>query len=59
MKSANTDKVEGTIHVVKGKAKELAGKLSDDPVLEAEGSVEKIAGKLQKKRGQVMKMLGK
>jgi uncharacterized protein YjbJ (UPF0337 family) len=59
MKSSNRDKVEGTFHKVKGKVKEVAGKLSDNPKLEAEGSGEKIAGKVQEKIGQVKKVLGK
>ena len=59
MKSSNRDKAEGTFHKVKGKVKEIAGKLSDNPKLEAEGSGEQIAGKVQKKIGQVKKVLGK
>jgi len=43
---------------VKGKVKEVAGKVSDDPNLEAEGTGEKIAGKVQEKVGQVKKVLG-
>ena len=59
MKSSIRDKAEGTFHEVKGKAKEVAGKLSDNPKLRAEGTVEKIAGKVQEKIGQVKKVLGK
>jgi len=44
---------------VKGKIKEVAGSLSDNPELEAEGTDEKIAGKIQEKIGQVEKVLGK
>jgi len=44
---------------VKGKVKEMAGELSDDPNLEAEGTNEKIAGKVQEKLGQVKKVVGK
>ena len=44
---------------MKGKVKEVAGKLSDDPNLEAEGTGEKIAGKVQEKVGQVKKVFGK
>ena len=58
MKSSNQDKAEGTFHEVKGKVKEVAGKLSDDPNLEAEGIGEKIAGKVQEKVGDVKKILG-
>ena len=44
---------------MKGKIKEVAGKLSENPELEDEGKVEKIAGKVQKKVGQVEKVLEK
>jgi len=37
----------------------MAGKLSDNPKLEAKGKAEKIAGKVQKKVGQVKKVLYK
>jgi uncharacterized protein YjbJ (UPF0337 family) len=59
MKSSTRDKVEGTLHEVKGKVKEVAGKLSDNPKLEAEGTGERIAGKVQEKIGEVKKVLGK
>jgi uncharacterized protein YjbJ (UPF0337 family) len=59
MKSSTKDKAEGTFHKIKGKAKEIAGKVSDNPKLENEGTGEKIAGKVQKKIGEVKKVLGK
>jgi uncharacterized protein YjbJ (UPF0337 family) len=59
MKSSTKDKTEGTFHQVKGKTKEVAGKLSDNPKLEVEGAIEKSAGKGQKKVGEVKKVLGK
>jgi len=59
MKSSTKDQFEGTFHELKGKAKEVAGKLSDNPKLEAEGTGEKIAGKVQDKIGQVKKVVGK
>jgi uncharacterized protein YjbJ (UPF0337 family) len=59
MKSSTRDKAEGTFHEAKGKVKEVAGKLSDNPKLEAEGTGEKIAGKVQQKVGEVKKVLGK
>ena len=59
MKSSIRDKTEGTFHEVKGKVKEIAGKLSDKPKLEAKGKGEKITGKVQKKIGQVKKVWGK
>jgi uncharacterized protein YjbJ (UPF0337 family) len=59
MKSSTKDQVEGTLHELKGKVKEVAGKLTDNPKLEAEGTGEKIAGKVQEKVSQVKKVLGK
>jgi len=59
MKSGTQDQVEGTFHKIKGKVKEVAGELSDNPELEAEGAGEKMAGKVQEKIGQVKKVLGK
>jgi uncharacterized protein YjbJ (UPF0337 family) len=58
MKSSMKDKVKGTFHEAKGKVKEMAGEITDNPKLEAKGNVEKIAGKAQKKFGQVKKVLG-
>jgi uncharacterized protein YjbJ (UPF0337 family) len=46
-------------HKVKGMVKEVSGELGDNPELEAEGTDEKIAGKVQEKIGQVKKVLGK
>jgi hypothetical protein len=38
MKSGMRDQAEGKWHQVKGKVKEVAGKLGDNPNLEAEGT---------------------
>ncbi len=58
MKSSNQDKVESTFHKIKGKVKEAAGKVSDNPKLETEGTVEKMTGEAQEKVGQVKKVWG-
>jgi len=59
MKSSSQDKVEGTFHEAKGKLKEMAGKITDNPKLQASGVGERIAGKVQGKLGEVKKVLGK
>ena len=59
MKSSTRDKAEGMLHQMKGKAKEVAGNLTDNPKLEAEGTGEKMVGKAQEKMGQVKKVWGK
>ena len=56
MKSSTKDKVKGTLHEAKGKAKEMAGEITDNPKLKAEGKAENIAGKVQVKIGQVKKV---
>ena len=59
MKSSTENEIAGKVHEVKGKIKEKAGQLTNDPDLEAEGIGEKIGGTAQKKIGQVKKVLGK
>jgi uncharacterized protein YjbJ (UPF0337 family) len=59
MKSGTQDQAEGTFLRIKGRIKEVAGELSDNPKLEAEGTGEKIAGEVQEKIGQVKKVFGK
>jgi uncharacterized protein YjbJ (UPF0337 family) len=58
MKLSTKDQAEGKFHQVKGKIKEATGKRSDNPKLEAEGTGERIVGKVQEKIGQVNKVLG-
>ena len=59
MKSGTRDQAEGKWHQVKGKIKEVAGDLSDNPKLEAEGKEESIAGNIQEKIGEIKKVVGK
>jgi uncharacterized protein YjbJ (UPF0337 family) len=59
MKPSTTDQIQGKFHELKGKAKEKAGQLKNDPNLAAEGQDEKIAGKVQKKVGQIEKVFEK
>ena len=59
MKTSTKDQVKGKLQEAKGSIKEAAGKLTDNPKLQAEGVAEKIAGKVRGKVGQVKKVLGK
>jgi len=59
MKSGTRDKAEGAFHELKGTIKEAAGKLSDNPKLQVEGTVEKLSGKVQEKVGQVKQVFGR
>ena len=59
MSSALKDKVKGTLREAKGKAKEVAGKITDNPKLQGKGIIEKIAGKAERKLGEIKKVFGK
>jgi uncharacterized protein YjbJ (UPF0337 family) len=58
MKSSTKDQAEGKYHNVKGTVREMAGNISNNPKLKAEGKDEKKDGKVQEKIGQVEKVLG-
>jgi uncharacterized protein YjbJ (UPF0337 family) len=59
MKDSTKDKIEGTTHEVKGAVKEKIGHATNNPKLENEGADEKVGGKIQKKVGDVEKVLEK
>jgi uncharacterized protein YjbJ (UPF0337 family) len=59
MKDSTKDTAAGTFHEVKGTIKSHVGKLTNDPDLEADGIVENITGKIQKKIAQVEKVIEK
>ena len=56
MKNSTKDQAQGTLHEVKGKVKERVGKTTNNPRLQDEGTDEKVAGKAQKKAGQIEKV---
>lgn len=57
------DKIDNKAEVVKGKVKEAAGRVTDDPELEAEGKVDQAQGHLkqggEKVKDAVKDILGK
>jgi uncharacterized protein YjbJ (UPF0337 family) len=59
MKPSTKDQIQGTLHEMKGKAIQTVGEVTKNPDLAAEGQDEKIAGKVQKKVGQIEKVLEK
>lgn len=59
MKDSTKDQAHGKVHEVKGAVKEKAGRLTNNPGLEAEGQDEKLSGKIQKKVGQIEKVFEK
>jgi uncharacterized protein YjbJ (UPF0337 family) len=59
MKDSIKDEVAGKVHELKGALKEKAGHATGNPEVEAEGQQEKIAGKVQKKIGQIERVIDK
>jgi uncharacterized protein YjbJ (UPF0337 family) len=59
MKPSTKDQLEGSFHEIKGKVKEEAGQMTNNPNLENEGQIESLGGTVQKKVGQIEKVLEK
>ncbi len=59
MNPSTNDQLQGGLHEAKGKLKETAGQVLNNPDLEAEGTAENLAGKIQKKVGQIEKVFEK
>lgn len=59
MKSSTKDQIDGKVGELKGKAKEIVGRVTNNPDLEAKGRTEKIVGKIKQKAGQIKKVFGK
>ena len=57
VKPSTNDEIAGNIHEVKGAVKQKVGELTNNPRLKGEGKGEKFAGKVQKKIGQIEKVL--
>ncbi|HEX4643364.1 MAG TPA: CsbD family protein [Candidatus Acidoferrales bacterium] len=57
-KESTKDEVKGKTREIKGKIKEKAGRALHRPILVEEGRGDVIAGKIQKKIGQVKKAFG-
>ncbi len=59
MNPSTKDQLEGKLHEMKGAVKEKVGELTNNPNLENEGTAEKVGGTIQKKVGQIEKVLEK
>jgi len=59
MKQSTKDQIEGKLLEVKGTVKEKAGQVIKSPRLTTEGGKEKVAGKVQRKIGQIEKVFEK
>jgi uncharacterized protein YjbJ (UPF0337 family) len=59
MKPSTKDHIEGKFHEVKGKVKEKAGQVTNNPDLESEGKSENLSGKVQNKVGEIKEVFEK
>ncbi len=59
MKDNTKDKIEGTAHELKGAVKEKVGHATKDADLEAGGKSEELGGKVQRKIGDIEKVIEK
>jgi uncharacterized protein YjbJ (UPF0337 family) len=59
MTLSTKDQIQGALHEAKGAVKEQVGKATNNPALVGKGQSEKFAGKVQKKLGQIEKVLEK
>jgi uncharacterized protein YjbJ (UPF0337 family) len=59
VKQSTKDKIRGSLHEAEGTVKEKVGRVVNNPNLTAEGQNEKLAGKVQRKVGQVEKVFEK
>jgi uncharacterized protein YjbJ (UPF0337 family) len=59
MKRSKKDKIKDIIHEVKGKVRETAGQVINNPDLASEGRSENLAGTVHKKLGQIEDVFNK
>ena len=59
MKSSTKNQATGTAKIAAGKIKETTGKLVGNPRLKAAGQTEQVEGRVQKKIGQIERVLEK
>jgi uncharacterized protein YjbJ (UPF0337 family) len=57
-KSSTTDKIEGNSKIASGKLQQETGKIVRSPNLENKGDAEMFEGRVQKKVGEIKKVLG-
>ena len=55
--SMNKDQVKGRVEEAKGSVKQTVGRVTGNPDLEDRGTVDKVAGKIQKTFGDVKEQL--
>ena len=58
MKSSTKDKVKGSVKEGVGKVKEATGNAIGNPDLQDRGTTQRVAGKVERKVGDVKKVFG-
>ena len=58
MKSSTKDKVKGSVNEAVGKVKEATGNAIGNPDLQDRGTVQRVAGKVERKAGDAKKVFG-
>jgi len=58
MKSSTKDKVKGSVKEAVGKVKEATGNAIGNPDLQDRGTAQRVAGKVERKLGDVKKVFG-
>jgi uncharacterized protein YjbJ (UPF0337 family) len=59
MNPSTKAEIKGNFHELKGKVKEKAAQVTNNPNLQADGRAEHTAGKVEKKVGQIEKVFEK
>jgi uncharacterized protein YjbJ (UPF0337 family) len=57
MKNSTKDRLQGGAREMKGRVKEAAGVLTGNRRMKSEGQAEKMAGKVERKVGEIRKVL--
>jgi uncharacterized protein YjbJ (UPF0337 family) len=57
MKNSSIDRSKGSAREMKGRAKAALGVATDNPDLESRGQAERLGGKVQRKVGEIEKVL--
>ena len=58
MKSSTKDKVKGSVKEAVGKVKEATGNAIGNPDLQDRGTAQRVAGKVERKVGDMKKVFG-
>lgn len=58
MKASTRNRTAGTVNILKGDAKAVAGKVTGNDLLRAKGQAQKLAGRIQQGVGALQKSEG-